>query len=63
MSEESRTKGAGGSAGKAFALMAGGCAAMMLVRALRRKGGSTEPLCPCAAMFAKKEPRPEGGPA
>ncbi len=63
MNEESRAKKAAGVGGKAFALMAGACATMMLVRALRRKGGSTEPLCPCAAMFAKKDPRPEGGPA
>ncbi len=63
MGVESRAKKAGGIGGKAFALMAGGCAAMMLVRALRRKGGSAEPLCPCAAIFARKETRPEGGPA
>ncbi len=63
MNEESRTKKAGGIGGKAFVLMAAGCATMTLVRALRRKPGSTEPLCPCAAMFAKKEPRPEGGAA
>ncbi len=63
MSPEGPTRKAAGIGGKAFALMAGGCAAMMLVRALHRKGGSTEPLCPCAAIFTKKEARPEGGPA
>lgn len=61
--EEKATKGPGTFAGKAIGLAAAGCAGMMFVRALRRKGGSKEPLCPCAALFAGKERPPEGGPA